>query len=72
MLSESVNGRSVEYNPPFNASDRFSFYFKAGDCKEAKPLFFLPIHQGGFEGEWDVYCCTCKERAASGHGKAGV
>ena len=33
---------------------------------------FLPIHLGGFEGGWGVYCSTCKERAVSGHGKAGV
>ena len=26
----------------------------------------------GFEGELGVHCCACKERAVSGHGKAGA
>ena len=35
--------------------------------------FIFPTHHlGGFEGDWGVYCCACKERAVSGHGKAGV
>ena len=34
--------------------------------------FPLPIHLGGFKGEWGVYCCTCKARAVSGHSEAGA
>ena len=35
-------------------------------------LYSLPIHLGGFKGEWVVYCCTCKARAVSGHSEAGA
>ena len=34
-LAISVNGRSVNYAPPINGTDRF--YFKAGDYNQCKP-----------------------------------
>ena len=35
-------------------------------------LYSLPIHLGGFKGEWGMCCCTCKARAVSGHSEAGA
>jgi len=48
-----------------NGGGRWVQIYVYRQCRIGLPLFFLPIHVhlGGFEGEWGVYCCTCKGRA---------
>ena len=64
---------------PGDNHKRFILHRHHAPCMTARPgavsghygdLYSLPIHLGGFKGEWGVYCCTCKARAVSGHSEA--